>query len=296
MKKKVVELFVFGILVIASLGFVSGEACDLDVELINQDPYPAVPGEYVKVVFQLSGVSNTECGDISFELIEGFPFSLDPGASSIVKIASGTYVRNFESSLIVPYELRVDKDALDGNNPIDVAFYYTGKSSGKSTKIQQFNINVEDVSVDFEISVKEYDSSTNILTFEILNTGKNDIEALTIEIPKQEGVIVKGSNRNIIGDLDSNEDTTAKFEAVPSDGEIEVSIIYTDGINVRRRLNTKVVYDSFYFTERKKDEATSRSFYFYAFFGLLILWAVLWGRKRWKKKKLRESERRLRRK
>jgi len=36
--------------------------CNLDAKMINQDPYPAVPGEYVKVVFELTGISSLDCG------------------------------------------------------------------------------------------------------------------------------------------------------------------------------------------------------------------------------------------
>ena len=34
--------------------------CNLDASLINQDPYPAIPGDYVTIVFQLAGVENPD--------------------------------------------------------------------------------------------------------------------------------------------------------------------------------------------------------------------------------------------
>ena len=43
-------------LFLISLTLVSAIACDLKVSMINQDPYPAIPGEYVKIVFQVEGV------------------------------------------------------------------------------------------------------------------------------------------------------------------------------------------------------------------------------------------------
>src|SRR3989344_5384935 len=95
------------------LDFVSGEECNLDASFVNQDPYPAMPGEYVKVVFQLEGTENPECGKVVFEFIESFPFSLDSGISNKYEIIGGTYNTNYKSFLLASYRIKVDNDALD---------------------------------------------------------------------------------------------------------------------------------------------------------------------------------------
>jgi len=286
MKRLIVAL----ILIIVGFSFVSAQQeCDLDATLINQDPYPALPGDYVKVVFQLSGGESPQCGTVVLELIEDFPFSLNAGENPKVEIRGGTYAANYESSLVAPYNIIVHEDALDGDNPIRVRYYTRRSGEEPIYSVEEFNISVEDVRTDFELSIREYDNVDNILTFEILNIGEHDVEALTIEIPKQDNIIVKGSNRNIVGSLDSNEDTTFSFEAVPRDGEIKVRILYTDEINVRREIEKPVVYDSSYFTDRKKDEIPPRSTTFYVIIGAIALILLLWLRSWWKKRKrLRE--------
>jgi hypothetical protein len=55
--------------------------CDLTATLLNQDPYPATPDDYVKVVFKIEGLQNPNCKAVSFELMPEFPFSLDPNVS-----------------------------------------------------------------------------------------------------------------------------------------------------------------------------------------------------------------------
>jgi hypothetical protein len=290
--KKSVMLFVL-VVTLFGLSSVSAAQCALDAELINQDPYPALPGEYVDVVFQLSGLDNPECGKVSFELSEEFPFSLDPGISSRVSVDAGIYARRFQSFLIIPYEVRVDAEALDGDNPIEVVYNYG--DGGVNTALRDtFYINVEDVRVDFEVSVSDFEPSTNIITFEILNVGEHDIEALTIDVPKQENINVKGSSRNIVGSLDANEDTTFRFEATPSDGDIRLDITYTDSINVRRTVSKIVPFDSSYFMNRKADEVQATSPWFYVTLVLVVIWIIIWIRKRIKKKRLKESERRKR--
>jgi len=287
MKKSVIGL----LFLLLSVGVVSAEVCNLDATLINQDPYPVNPGDYVKVVFQVNGVTNPSCKSVSFMLVEDFPFSLDPGVNNKVDIAGGTFLRTFDTEFLVPFDVRISEDALDGDNTIEAIVQFERENGHTVSQIEQFEINVQGSQVDFEVSIKEFAPSTNIMTFEILNVGENDVEALTVEIPKQDNILVKGPNRNIIGNLDANEDSTFKYEALPNDGEIKLDIFYTDSINVRRKVSTTVEYDSSYFTNRKADEVQSKSGYFYLFWLLLVIWILLWIRRRWKKRKERSKER-----
>jgi|TARA_Y100000310_G_scaffold156912_1_gene156324 hypothetical protein len=272
---------IFGIFLgIMFISFTSA-ACNLEISMLNQDPYPAVPGDYVKIVFQVKGVENVECGKVTFSLLEKYPISFDPDTESTIQVSSGTSTKDFQSFLMVPYKVRVDENALDGDNPIEVS--YSNAVGEDSYLTKQFDLNVEDVKADFEIFVKNYDYSTNILTLEILNIADSDIEALTFEIPKQEGIIIKGASKNILGDLDSNEYTTADFEAISQEGDIQTTIHYTDKTGARRTLTKTVSFDSSYFQERKADEKTT-SKWLYIFLFALVLFVIYYFYKRRKKK------------
>jgi len=278
-----------GLFIIALVIFmtfvVSAAECNLEATLINQDPYPAIPGDYVKVVFQLGGVSNPECGLVDFKVVSKFPFSLDPGVEDSVQINSGTYARNFESSLVLPFRLRVDAQALDGENEVEVT-YNSNKGDGQVFQLlKNFNISIEGIDIDFEVYVSDFDLATNELSFELLNIGEDDAEAVVFRIPKQDVIQVKGGNFVILGDLDSQEETNAQFEAVASEGEIVVEIVYTDRIGERRTLTKKVYYDPTYFTGRKKDEKKPLSVWVYVVGALVLIWIVLYVRRRMKKKR-----------
>ena len=253
--------------------------------MINQDPYPAVPGDYVRLIFQVTGVENPDCGYVSFELLPEYPISFDPNTSSKVVVESGTFVKNYTSSLIVPYKVRVDTDALDGDNPLTVKFS-SGIIEADFFKLKQFNLYAEDVKADFEIHIKDYDATTNIIIFEILNIGSSDIEALTVEIPKQENLIAKVSNRNIVGGLDSNDFTTAEFEAIPKKGDINLILHYTDIINERRITNETVSFDPTFFEERKNDK-DDKSTLTYVIIFLVVVFIIYLIYKLFKKKKRR---------
>ena len=68
--------------------------CDLDVTLLNQDPYPAVPGDYVKLVFQLEGIDDTDCNDITFNLLADYPIEFNPGESGLRTFDRVNYLKD----------------------------------------------------------------------------------------------------------------------------------------------------------------------------------------------------------
>ena len=259
--------------------------CNLKASLVNQDPYPAVPGEQVKLVFQIDGVDNPNCGKVEFTLLEIFPITIEPGTDHTTSINAGGFVRTYENFFLAPYKAIVDKDVIDGEYQIEALI-----KTDLSEKVAEFTITVEDTNADFEVSIKDYDNSRNELTFEILNIAESDIESLTIQIEKQENIVVKGSNRNIVGSLDSNEDTTFSFEATPTDGEIILEIYYTDITGVRRQLKKTVNYDSNYFADRARDQ-NGNGTGVYWIVGIVVILLIVWFlRSRMKKHDVRHAK------
>ena len=283
MKKSLIASFALLLIVFSTFGIVTAaNPCAPQISIINQDPYPAIPGDYVKVVFQIAGLENPSCGIITFGLNENYPIHLDPNTQNPITINSGTYSKDFGSFYLASYKLRLDENALNGENPIEV--YY---STGSASVVQDFNITVQDTRADFEVNVKNYDYTTRILTFNILNTAKNNVKALTLEIPKQNGIEIKGANRVVVGDLDSNEYTTADFEAILPQGQtnINLSVIYTDSINARRQMQKIVSFDSSYFTDVN---AQKKIPWFWIILIVAVVAFFVW---RSIKKKKREKER-----
>lgn len=289
---KKVTLLIFGaILFISLIGIlpkVSAIACDLQISLLNQDPYPAIPEDYVKIVFEIDGVSNPECGQIEFELLQQYPLIFDPGQNTKEVFNSGTYNKDFNSFKTIPYKVRIDPNALNGETPIEVR-YKTGMSQAYLT--EQFDINIEDVRADFEIHIKDYNPLTKEITFEIANIAKNDITLFTLMIPEQENLEVKGANINIVGDLDAKDYTTATFEATPKKGEITLNLTYTDLINVRRTLQKTVTFEPKYF-EGRANGKQKISIWLYLFWVLVIIAVIRhFHRKRKAKKKAQIEQR-----
>jgi len=266
-------------------------ACMLDVSLVNQDPYPTVQGESVKLLFQMSGVQNPECNGAYFRLEPGYAFSF-PQNDGVRTLSGGTFAQNYKNEWVIPFTLNVNKDAIDGDAQIDV--YYSPGTGPIGYFSKKFNVTIQDSIADFEIYVQNYVPSTNIITFQILNIAKVDVRALTIRLPTQGTISVKGSRTNIVGDLDSLDYTTASFEAIPTEGEITLEISYTDIVNVRREIQKSVVYDPKYFQDRIADQKSSPIMTWVIVLlgiGLIVYW--IYARKK-KKKMIEERRKRMR--
>lgn len=275
MKREVILLAVFVVFGFFGSSMASAAECILNTTLINQEPYPAIPGDYVKVVFQVTGVENPECKGIVFELIENYPISFDPGAQKSAKIISGTYSnKDFTPDWIIPFKVRLDTNVEDGENKIEVALGFENSTLAKTLKT--FYIDVDNSRADFEIHVDRYSYSTKELTLEVLNIGKNDVEALTLEIPKQPNIQISGSNRAIVGDLDSSEFTTADFKADVSSGDFQVKVLYTDQNSIRREMNKKVTFDSSYFQPAGGEDKQISWIYYALAVIIILLIIVLW--------------------
>ena len=118
--KKVIALFL--VLSLFSLSGILADDCNLEVSLLNQDPYPAIQGDSAKIVFQIQGIENVECGTVKFELIEEYPITLFPGQDRVYTIEAGTFKKDYKSFFLAPYEVIISENALDGDNPIEVQY------------------------------------------------------------------------------------------------------------------------------------------------------------------------------
>jgi len=288
----VIVLFFILVFSFASV-FANADSCNLGVSLVNQDPYPAVQGDTVKLLFQMSGVGNPECRGATFKLDPDYAFSFTEN-DSIKTLIGGTYAENYKSYWTIPYTLKVNKDAPDGDNQIEV-YYSPGPNINYSKVVYSkfFNISIQDSRADFEIYVQDYDLGTSALTLQILNVAEVDVKAVTIIIPEQENIILKSSNTNIVGDLDSNEYTTANFNGVPLDGEIILNISYTDQANVRRNIQKSVNFNSKYF-ESSESSGISQSLTIIILVVVIILLVTFWlYRRNIKKKRMEERRKRI---
>ena len=251
-------------------GFASA-SCDVSVNLLNQDPYPAIPGEYVKVVFQVVGTATTDCRQFYLDVAPEYPFSVESQDTKTITFG-GNYISGYSSYILKAYKLVIDENALNGDQKLKIEYGYEGSDGSRADFTKEFDVNVQDTLTDFDVSIQDYDVAKKMITFGIVNVGKKNVESLTLELPKQNNIKLVGADKVIVGSLNSNDDTTASIEAVPKDGDITVRLSYNDEANVRRSLEKVVYFDNRYLVNGTA--TASKGTYYYLFWGLVVILAA----------------------
>ncbi len=254
MKTKKQFLLIFALIIIFSLFFTvslinlgsAGEnpnSCSLNVSLVSQDPDPATPGEYIRLVFQISGVDNSNCDGAKFELIPSYPFSIDNN-DTLRTLGSYIYTPDQTSVWTIPYKVRVDNDALNGENELKVRYNADPSNNWNIYSTKTFNITIEDSRTSFDAVIQETSSSD--VSIAIANTGRYAANSMIVKIPEQENFRVSGTSGQMVGNLDSGDYTIVGFTIIPNiqraqgvnnqsnKNILKVQVDYTDGIGQRR--------------------------------------------------------------
>jgi len=257
--------FALAFMMVVSLSLISlvsadaNNACSLNVTLINQDPYPAIPNSYVDLVFQVTGVENSQCEGVNFKLNPSYPFSLDVDGRWI-RIENPPTSAGYNSNWVIPYKVRIDKDALDGVSELEVD-YRAGTLKLDSYVSEKFNITIKDSRTDFDAVIQETSGST--VSIAIANIGKYTANSVIVKVPEQDSFRASGTDGQMVGNLASGDYTIVSFALSPktlygarnasrtdaqtppsqplgSSTKLKLNISYTDNIGERRTVNMEL--------------------------------------------------------
>jgi len=237
-------LFVISLIICPFVSaYSSATACNLQVTLVNQNPLSATPGNYVDVLFQVSGVDNSNCGGAVFQLIPSYPFSVD-GDNKLQVLSGSTWVSGSKSSVWnLPYTLRVDSTALDGNAEIEVR-YRAGNADSDVFVSKKLNVTIEDYRTNFDAVIQ--DVSDSEVSIALANIGKYTANSVVVRIPEQTDFVATSTDGQMVGNLESGDYTIISFslnsktrnpETTPS---LQFDVYYTDSLGERRIINLEL--------------------------------------------------------
>jgi hypothetical protein len=221
------------------------DRCNLDVSLVNQDPYPATPDDYLNVLLQVTGVGTTNCGGARVSLDLSYPFSMDSD-NNLQVLQANTYNKDgFKDVWNIPYKLRVDKNALEGNSQLTVK-YAPGNWDSNAYLTKKFNISIKNYQTNFDAVIQDF--SSNQVSIALANTGKYTANAVVVRIPQQENYVVSSSDGQMVGNLDSGDYTLVSFSLIPKNQiqnrtqpntkkDLLIQVYYTDNLGERRIVN-----------------------------------------------------------
>lgn len=99
---------------------------DIAVTLINQEPDPAEPGQYVDIRFKFDNNGSGIAENVQVEILPKYPFSLLPGEKAVRNIGTLQSMQRGDAGIIVKYRLKVDKDAIEGENDLSIRYKIEG--------------------------------------------------------------------------------------------------------------------------------------------------------------------------
>ena len=298
MKKELFQLtFLLSLFLIASIISLSSVSadyytnpCKVNISLINQDPYPAVPDNYVDVVFQVSGVESSQCAGLKVNLVPSYPFSTE-GVDTTKTLPAQTFSTSYNTGWMIQYKLRVDKDALDGNSNLELRYGFPNWNQDQYVS-QEFGINIKDSRTAFDAVIQEVSGSD--VSIAIANTGKYTANSVIVRIPEQNSYQSTGTDGQMVGNLASGDYTLVSFTVSKKNtqtnqrnfeptnqtnsNKLSFDIYYTDNIGERRIVNMALPVNmgnsSAGFARNSSSTSStssSTSYYWYILLAILII-------------------------
>ncbi|MFH0868022.1 MAG: COG1361 S-layer family protein [Candidatus Woesearchaeota archaeon] len=213
----------------------------MKVSMINQLPDPAEPGKYVDLRFKFENNGSAVAEDIVAEILPQYPFSLDSGESAVKNIGSINPQQKGDNGIVIKYKLRVDKDALEGENGIK--FRYKTSDDAWIT-LQEFKVNIQpydallllDRVVSNPSVIKPGEKATVDITFK--NIAEILLKKIRVKI-KLGGVPLAplgSTNEKVIDKIDKNEEANVVFDLIGEPDaqsgiyKVPVEFVYFDGL------------------------------------------------------------------
>lgn len=231
-RKKLLLSFFMLLFVLTSSLIVLGESNSgyLSATLLNQDPDPAVSGDYVELRWKVEKVGLGLFKDVEFELIPSYPLTFDKSDSSIKSLGSLSGFLKDEEQYILYYKLFVDSSAKKDEYPVKLKISYT-QNGVSSSQISSFDIFVDEKeSSSFVVGkvssspIELYsDSSDNKFSVDIENIGDALAKEVVAHLVLPDGFSPSYgySTRSVLGSIPSGSGKSALFyvdldESIPS--------------------------------------------------------------------------------
>ena len=128
-QKNSVKAIMFIAILLFSLSFANAIVSDseiISVNLVNQDPDPAIAGDIVEIRIGLENLGGDTVSNFRFELLPKYPFELVSGEDAITKVGAISAYQRGEDTQVVKYRLRVNRDAIAGEYDLDFTYYEEG--------------------------------------------------------------------------------------------------------------------------------------------------------------------------
>ncbi|MCD6367763.1 MAG: hypothetical protein J7L45_01620 [Candidatus Aenigmarchaeota archaeon] len=280
MKDKLNRIFVLSVLFILILPTISRanyvpEQPSFRINQLKYDPYPAEPGKYVTVWFEVYNTGTETAKNVTFVLEPEYPFSIDPNEDPVRKFSSipGLF------DVVLKYKIRVDSNAVDGDNPIKIRYKIGNEDWVESESYIYVSkaANIAELEPIFSgADPTPTPGSETTVKIDIANIAPGSAYYTIVEANSPIADIP--INKVFVGTLDADDFETVEFKmkikenVTPGTYPIHVTTYYKDENYEKAEMN-KTVYFKVYSKEEIK-EIEKTPWYVYLVY-LIIIIAVL---------------------
>jgi len=171
------KIFVLGLifLFLVSVGHATRpDNAAIKVDSLKYEPYPVEAGQYFKVWIKVENYGNDEAEDATFILEPKFPFSLDSNEDAERNIGQ----LDVAEEVVFEYLVRVDDNAVEGDNEIDFKFTTDGMAWVTHT---------------FEIFVRTHDTMLNVQNVGVspAEVAPGEMTTLSIQLKNMADSLIK---------------------------------------------------------------------------------------------------------
>ena len=255
--KKILIVF-FGILMLFGAFVNAAQNVDiptrsdnLDVTMISQIPDSAEPGKYVDVRFKFDNLGSGTAENVEAEILPQYPFSMYPGTSAVKSLGSINAQQEGNKGVVIKYRLRVDKDALEGQNEIKLRYR---TSYGVWVTLPEFEIYVQpydailvlDKVVSNPETIKPGERATIGITFKNMAGILLKKIRVKISLGAAQLVPIGSTNEKVIQTIDKGETARVVFnvmgkpDAIAGVYSVPIQFLYYDNLGNSYSRNSSI--------------------------------------------------------
>lgn len=182
--KKIFQLSFIIFLILASVAYSASKISDsaeIQITVISQEPDPVQPGQTVDLRFKVENLGGGGTDNLIIELLPEYPFSLYKGDVQ-KSLGSMQAYQKGEEGIIALYHVKVDEDAVEGTNYINIRYKFGETGEWRTVKDLEVRIRTQDLVASVESIETEPELVSPGDEFDLKLTVRNNADSIIRDV------------------------------------------------------------------------------------------------------------------